>query len=59
MTIPVIDHAIKPFVGFAVLEESTVLRASYEYFFSENSQKTNTVELQLLFSMGPHKAHQF
>lgn len=55
----VIDHAIKPFVGFAVLEESTLLRASYEYFFSKNSQKTNTVELQLLFSMGPHKAHQF
>lgn len=55
----IIDHAIKPFVGFAVLEESTVLRASYEYFFSENSQKTNTIELQLLFTMGPHKAHQF
>jgi hypothetical protein len=55
----VIDHAVKPFVGFAVLEESTVLRASYEYFFSANSQKTNTVELQLIISMGPHKAHQF
>ncbi|HAJ79486.1 MAG TPA: hypothetical protein DCO75_06905 [Fibrobacteres bacterium] len=54
-----VDRAIKPFVGFAVLEESTLLRASYEYFMSGNSQKTNTVELQLLFSMGPHKAHQF
>jgi hypothetical protein len=54
-----IDRAIKPFLGFAVLEESTVLRASYEYFISENAQNTNTVELQLLFSMGPHKAHQF
>jgi hypothetical protein len=55
----IIDRAIKPFIGFAVLEESTLLRASYEYFISENSQKTNTVELQLLFSMGPHKAHHF
>jgi hypothetical protein len=54
-----IDRAIKPFVGFSVLEESTLLRASYEYFISANSQKNSTVELQLLFSMGPHKAHQF
>jgi hypothetical protein len=54
-----IDRAIKPFVGFSVLEESTLLRASYEYLISANSQKTSTVELQLLFSMGPHKAHQF
>jgi hypothetical protein len=54
-----IDRAIKPFIGFAVLEESTLVRASWEYFMSANSQKTNTVELQFLFSMGPHKAHQF
>jgi hypothetical protein len=54
-----IDRAIKPFVGFSVLEESTLLRASYEYFISANSQKNSTVELQLLFCMGPHKAHQF
>jgi hypothetical protein len=53
------DRSIKPFIGFAVLEESTLLRASYEYFMSGNAQKTSTVELQLLFSMGPHKAHQF
>jgi hypothetical protein len=54
-----INRAIKPFVGFAVLEESTLIRASYEYFASAQSQKTNTFEIQLLFSMGPHKAHQF
>ncbi len=55
----VIDRSIKPFVGFAVLEESTLLRASYEYFLAGNAQKTSTIEVQLLFSMGPHKAHQF
>ncbi len=55
----VIDRSIKPFVGFAVLEESTLLRASYEYFIAGNAQKTSTVEVQLLFSMGPHKAHHF
>jgi hypothetical protein len=55
----VIDRVIKPFMGFAVLEESTVLRASYEYFFAGKSKGANTIEVQLLFSMGPHKAHQF
>ncbi|MDP2983498.1 MAG: hypothetical protein Q8O92_09245 [Candidatus Latescibacter sp.] len=54
-----IDRAIKPFVGFSVLEESTILRLSYEYFMSGAVQRTGTFELQLLFSMGPHKAHQF
>lgn len=54
-----IDRAIKLFVGFSVLEESTILRLSYEYLMSGAIQHTNTLELQLLFSMGPHKAHQF
>lgn len=53
------DRSIKPFIGFSVLEESTVFRLSYEYFVPENGQKINTVELQFLFSMGPHKAHKF
>jgi hypothetical protein len=54
-----IDRAIKPFAGFAVLEESTIVRLSYEYFVAGASKANNTVELQLLFAMGPHKAHQF
>lgn len=53
-----LDKAIKPFVGFSVLEESTLIRLSYEYFVS-GAVKKNTVEAQLMFSMGPHKAHQF
>jgi hypothetical protein len=54
-----IDRAIKPFVGFSVLEESTILRLSYECFMSGAARHTNTIEMQLLYSMGPHKAHQF
>lgn len=53
-----LDKAIKPFVGFSVLEESTLIRFSYEYFVNAAGNK-NTVEGQLMFSMGPHKAHQF
>jgi len=50
---------IKPFVGFSLLEESTILRMAYEYFKQNGEKNINTVELQFLFSMGPHKAHQF
>ncbi|MGA2506552.1 MAG: hypothetical protein ABSF80_03655 [Chitinispirillaceae bacterium] len=53
------DWAIKPFIGFAVLEESTLVRLSYERFTPAAGRADNTVEVQLLFSMGPHKAHQF
>ncbi len=52
------DRSVKPFAGIAIFEESTVLRASYEYFISGDNLKTSTVEVQLLFSMGPHKEHQ-
>lgn len=54
-----IDRGIKPFVGFALLEESTLLRFAYEYFIPYQGKPNNTVELQFLYSMGPHKAHQF
>jgi hypothetical protein len=53
------DRGIKPFVGFAVLEESTIVRLAYEYFMPQAAKASNTVELQFLFSMGPHKAHLF
>jgi len=42
-----------------VLEESTIVRLAYEYFMPEAATASNTVELQFLYSMGPHKAHLF
>jgi hypothetical protein len=54
-----IDRGIKPFVGFNLLEESTILRLTYEYFVPHRGRAVNSVELQFLFSMGPHKAHLF
>jgi hypothetical protein len=53
------DRAIKPFVGFSLLEESTIVRLAYEYFMPHRGHAVNSVELQFLFSMGPHKAHLF
>lgn len=52
------DRSVKSFTGFEIFEESTVIRASYEYFFSGDNLETNTFEVQLLFSMGKHKEHQ-
>ena len=53
------DRDIKVFAGYAVLEESTLLRIAYEHLMPDGGKAVNSVSAQLLFSMGPHKAHQF
>ena len=54
-----VDKAIKCFVGYALLEETTLFRLTYEQFYPDGSPVVKTLGLQVLFSMGPHKAHQF
>ncbi len=54
-----IDRSVRAFAGYTMLEESTLLRISYEYFIPEGEAGVSTVSMQLLFSMGPHKPHQF
>lgn len=53
------NNAVKAFAGFSLLEETTLLRLTAERFKPENSPAVHTVMLQVLFSIGPHKAHQF
>ena len=53
------NSAVKGFLGYSLLEETTLLRLTYERFKPENSPAVHTVMFQVLFSMGPHKAHQF
>jgi hypothetical protein len=53
------DRSLKIFGGYAVLEESTLLRLAVEHFMPEGGPAVNTFSAQLLFSMGPHKPHQF
>jgi hypothetical protein len=53
------NRSVKAFAGFSLLEETTLLRLTYERFKPENSTAVHTVMFQVLFSMGPHKAHQF
>lgn len=54
-----VDRAFRVFCGFAVMEESTLLRLMYERLLPQDQDAVNSVTLQLLFSMGPHKPHQF
>ncbi len=54
-----VDRAFRVFAGYAVLEESTLIRVMYEHFLPDGAEAVDAVSLQLLFSMGPHKAHQF
>lgn len=53
------NRAIKYFIGFSLLEETTLFRLSYEQFFPDGLSVVNTCMFQIIFSMGPHKAHQF
>ncbi|MCX5754203.1 MAG: hypothetical protein NTW97_11290 [Candidatus Krumholzibacteria bacterium] len=53
------DKALKCFVGFSLMEETTLFRLTYETYMPEGSSDVHAVTFQVLFSMGPHKAHQF
>ena len=59
------DQAFGAFAGLALLEESTVFRAGWEHFVpgatggGPDPHTTDTLTLRVIYSMGPHKAHQF
>ena len=59
------DQAFGAFAGLALLEESTVFRIGWEHFApgatggGPDPQATDNVTLRVIYSMGPHKAHQF
>ena len=53
------------FAGFAVMEETTLLRLDWRRVQpatspgEESHDAVNTLTLRIIYSMGPHKAHQF
>jgi hypothetical protein len=60
------DQAFKVFAGYALLEETTAFRLDWEHLApgrppgaTEDPTSVNTVTMRVIFSMGPHKAHQF
>ena len=59
------DQAFGAFAGLALLEESTVFRIGWEHFMpgatggGHDPKAIDTLTLRVIYSMGPHKAHQF
>ena len=53
------DQSVGAFAGLALLEESTAFRAEWRRFAPDGGDAFDTVILRVVFSMGPHKAHQF
>ena len=50
---------VRIFAGWSLMEETTLFRLMYEYSMPPNSRPVNSCTLQVMFSMGPHKAHQY
>lgn len=53
------NRAINIFIGYSLMEETTVFRLSCEQFIPEGAPIVRTYTLQAVYMMGPHKAHQF
>ncbi len=60
------DQAFGAFVGCSLMEETTSFRLDWNRFLPGTSSgdpvdppAVNTLTLRVVFSMGPHKAHQF
>lgn len=53
------DRAVKGFVGYTLMEETTVFKLACEKYYPDGGDTVTTYQLQLLFMMGPHKPHQF
>ena len=60
------NTAFKVFAGYSLLEETTAFRLDWDHFspgtptgVTVAPSDVNTVTMRVIFSMGPHKAHQF
>ncbi len=52
-------HALKLFAGLSLLEESTYFTIDWDHFMPDEGEAIDTFTLRAIFSLGPHKAHQF
>ena len=53
------DQSVGVFAGISLMEETTLFRFNWDRFIPEDLEAYNTFTIQALWSMGPHKAHQF
>ena len=54
-----IARGVGAFAGWSVLEESLVFRFDWKRVDPAHGDGFNTFTFRVLYSMGPHKAHQF
>jgi len=60
------DQAFKAYAGLALMEETTAFRVDWDHKIPGQPtgapvkpDAVNTITVRVIFSMGPHKAHQF
>ncbi len=53
------DHSAGLFAGLTLMEETTIFRLNWDHYLPSGGDAVNTYTLQVVFSMGPHKPHQF
>ena len=60
------NNAVKVFAGYSLMEETTAFRLDWDHWSPgtpegslDDPDAIDTVTLRVIFSMGPHKAHQF
>lgn len=53
------DQSIGAFVGYSLMEETTAFRADWRRTLPNGGDAYSTFTVRAVFSMGPHKAHQF
>lgn len=53
------NQSIGAFVGYSLMEETTAFRADWRHTMPDGGDSFDTFTLRAIFSMGPHKAHQF
>jgi hypothetical protein len=53
------EQAFKLFAGLSLLEESTYFTLDWDHFMPDEGEAIDTLTLRVIFSLGPHKAHQF
>jgi hypothetical protein len=53
------DQAVGLFAGFSLMEETTLFRLNWNRYFPGGGPASNLYTMEIVWSMGPHKAHQF
>jgi hypothetical protein len=53
------DQSVGAWAGVSLLEETTAFRADWRHVMPDGADAYDQFTLRAIFSMGPHKAHQF